>query len=289
MASVAEDGIARTARWQVPVLRGEGGPILVGLLPLLFLGLLFLLPVLRLLMLSVEGGTLQHFHKAITGELYVTVFVETFRIAAIVTVISLLLAYPVAYVLSTASPRWVLVGLVFLMLPFWTSILVRTYAWMILLGRNGVINQALLAAGLTDKPVALIYNTTGVIIGMVHVLLPYMVFPIYSAMLRVDRDLLRAAEGLGASGWSVFRRVFLPLTMPGVIAGTALVFILSLGFYITPALLGGGKVVMIAVLIEQQVRQFLEWGFAAALSILLLVSAVLVYVGLSRLGRGAAP
>lgn len=289
MASVAEDGIARTARWQVPVLRGEGGPILVGLLPLLFLGLLFLLPVLRLLMLSVEGGTLQHFHKAITGELYVTVFVETFRIAAIVTVISLLLAYPVAYVLSTASPRWVLVGLVFLMLPFWTSILVRTYAWMILLGRNGVINQALLAAGLTDKPVALIYNTTGVIIGMVHVLLPYMVFPIYSAMLRVDRDLLRAAEGLGASGWSVFRRVFLPLTMPGIIAGTALVFILSLGFYITPALLGGGKVVMIAVLIEQQVRQFLEWGFAAALSILLLVSAVLVYVGLSRLGRGAAP
>lgn len=289
MASVAEDRIAKPARWQVPVLRGESGPILVGLLPLLFLGLLFLLPVLRLLMLSVEGGTLQHFHKAVTGELYVTVFLETFRIAAIVTVISLLLAYPVAYVLSTASPRWVLVGLVFLMLPFWTSILVRTYAWMILLGRNGVINQALLAAGLTDKPVALIYNTTGVIIGMVHVLLPYMVFPIYSAMLRVDRDLLRAAEGLGASGWSVFRRVFLPLTLPGVVAGTALVFILSLGFYITPALLGGGKVVMIAVLIEQQVRQFLEWGFAAALSILLLVSAVLVYLGLSRLGRGAAP
>lgn len=289
MASVAEDHIARPARWQVPVLRGESGPILVGLLPLLFLGLLFLLPVLRLLLLSVEGGTLQHFHKAVTGELYVTVFLETFRIAAIVTVISLLLAYPVAYVLSTASPRWVLVGLVFLMLPFWTSILVRTYAWMILLGRNGVINQALLAVGLTDKPVALIYNTTGVIIGMVHVLLPYMVFPIYSAMLRVDRDLLRAAEGLGASGWSVFRRVFLPLTLPGVVAGTALVFILSLGFYITPALLGGGKVVMIAVLIEQQVRQFLEWGFAAALSILLLVSAVLVYLGLSRLGRGAAP
>ena len=120
---------------------------------------------------------------------------------------------------------------------------------------------------------------------MVHVLLPYMVFPIYSAMLRVNRDLLLAAEGLGASGWSVFRRVFLPLTMPGVIAGTALVFILSLGFYITPALLGGGKVIMIAVLIEQQVRQFLEWGFAAALSCLLLVIAVLFYVLLNRLGR----
>lgn len=270
------------------MLRGEQGPLLVGLLPLLFLGLLFLLPVARLLLLSVEGGTLAHFEKAITGELYVTVFLETFRIAAIVTMVSLLLAYPVAYVLSTASPRWVLIGLVFLMLPFWTSVLVRTYAWMILLGRNGVLNQALLGLGLTDKPVALIYNTTGVIIGMVHVLLPYMVFPIYSAMLRVDHDLMLAAEGLGASSWSVFRRVFLPLTLPGVMAGTALVFILSLGFYITPALLGGGKVIMIAVLIEQQVRQFLEWGFASALSILLLTVAVLMYTGLTRLGRGSA-
>ena len=288
MATLAEDRIARPSRWAVPVLRGENGPVLVGLLPLLFLGLLFLLPVVRLLLLSIETGTPVHYQKAITGELYVTVFLETFRIAAVVTLISLLLAYPVAYVMSTASPRWVIVGLVFLMLPFWTSILVRTYAWMILLGRNGVINQALLATGLADKPVALIYNTTGVIIGMVHVLLPYMVFPIYSAMLRVDRDLMRAAEGLGASGWSVFWRIFLPLTLPGVVAGTALVFILSLGFYITPALLGGGKVIMIAVLIEQQVRQFLEWGFASALSVLLLVSAVLVYVVLSRLGRGRA-
>jgi ABC-type spermidine/putrescine transport system permease subunit I len=284
MAASAQITSRRPSR-MIPVLRGEQGPVMVGLLPVAFLGLLFLLPVLRLFLLSIEGGTLAHFEKAVTSDLYLTVFIETFRIAAIVTCCCLLMAYPVAYVLSTASPRWVLIGLVFLMLPFWTSILVRTYAWMILLGRNGVLNQALLGAGAIDKPVALIFNTTGVVIGMVHVLLPYMVFPIYSAMLRVNRDLLLAAEGLGASGWSVFRRVFLPLTMPGVIAGTALVFILSLGFYITPALLGGGKVIMIAVLIEQQVRQFLEWGFAAALSCLLLVVAVLFYVLLNRLGR----
>ena len=287
MTIASEIGTRRHARG-IPVLRGEQGPLLVGLSPVLFLGALFLLPVVRLLLLSIEGGTFAHFHKAFTGELYITVFLETFRIAAIVTGVSLLLAYPIAYVLSTASPRWVLIGLVFLMLPFWTSVLVRTYAWMILLGRNGVLNQALLGLGLTDKPVALIYNTTGVIIGMVHVLLPYMVFPIYSAMVRVDSDLLLAAEGLGASGWNVFRRVFLPLTLPGVVAGTALVFILSLGFYITPALLGGGKVIMIAVLIEQQVRQFLEWGFASALSIVLLTAALLVYLVLSRLGRGTA-
>ncbi len=287
MATAASEFGTRYHARGIAVLRGEQGPVLVGLLPMLFLGLLFLLPVARLLLLSVEGGTLAHFQKAATGELYVTVFLETFRIATIVTGVALLLAYPVAYVLATASPRWLLVGLVFLMLPFWTSVLVRTYAWMILLGRNGVLNQALLGLGVTDKPIALIYNTTGVIIGMVHVLLPYMVFPIYSAMLRVDHDLLLAAEGLGASGWNVFRRVFLPLTLPGVMAGTALVFILSLGFYITPALLGGGKVIMIAVLIEQQVRQFLEWGFASALSILLLTAAVLAYLGLNRLGRGS--
>jgi putative spermidine/putrescine transport system permease protein len=272
----------------IPLVRGERGPILVSLLPLLFLGILFLLPVVRLLLLSIEGGTLAHFDKAITGELYVSVFIETFRIAAIVTVFALFLAYPVAYFLATASPRWALISLVFLLLPFWTSILVRTYAWMILLGRNGVLNQALVGLGLVEKPVALMYNSTGVIIGMIHVLLPYMVFPVYSAMLRVDRDLLLAAEGLGASSWNVFRRVFLPLTLPGVIAGTALVFILSLGFYITPALLGGGRVVMIAVLIEQQVRQFLEWGFASALSILLLAAALLVYYGLNRIGGARA-
>ena len=169
-------------------------------------------------------------------------------------------------------------------MPFWTSFLVRTFSWMILLGRNGAVNKLLLALGITDAPLSLIFNFTGTMIGMVHVLLPYMVFPIYSAMLRVDRDLMLAAEGLGASGWQVFWRVFLPLTMPGVMAGTALVFILSLGFYITPALLGGGRVIMIAVLIEQQVRQFLEWGFASALSILLLIATLLALLALNRMG-----
>jgi len=267
---------------RIPVLRGEHGPVLVGLLPLLFLGFLFLLPVARLLILSVEWGTLVRFQKVLFGELYVRVFYDTFKIAITVTLLSLLLAYPVAYVLSTASPQWALIGFVFLMLPFWTSILVRTYAWMILLGRNGVLNQILMGLGLVSEPVHLLYNVPGVLIGMVHVLLPYMVFPIYSAMLRVDRDLLLAAEGLGASSLSVFWRVFLPLTLPGVIAGTALVFILSLGFYITPALLGGGRVIMIAVLIEQQVRQFLEWGFASALSIVLLSFALLAFFVLNR-------
>src|SRR5262245_24307197 len=286
--NMAQGRVNMTARAdrRIPVLRSEHGPVLVWLLPLLFLGFLFLLPVVRLLMLSIEGGTLVHFQKALFGELYHRVFFDTIKIAMIVTLVSLLLAYPVAHVLSTASPQWVLIGFVFLMLPFWTSILVRTYAWMILLGRNGVLNQILTGLGLVSEPVVLLYNVSGVLIGMVHVLLPYMVFPIYSAMLRVDRDLLLAAEGLGASGLSVFWRVYLPLTLPGVIAGTALVFILSLGFYITPALLCGGRVIMIAVLIGQQVRQFLVWGFASARSIVWLSFALRAFFGLNRTGGG---
>ena len=264
-------------------------PLAAGALPLAFLGVLFLYPVARLLLLSVEDGSLRAFERAAADALYLGVLLETLKLSLIVAAICLVLAYPAAYFLATASRGWAALGFACLLLPFWSSILVRTYAWTIVLGRNGLVNRLLLETGLIAEPLALLNNEAGVVVGMVHVLLPYMVFPIYSAMLRVDRDLLRAAEGLGASGWSVFRRVFLPLTLPGIVAGTALVFILSLGFYITPALLGGGKVVMIAVLIEQQVRQFLEWGFAAALSILLLVSAVLVYFGLSRLGRGAAP
>lgn len=268
-----------------PAVRAHGGPVLVGLVPLVFLAVLFLIPVLRLMELSVEGGTLANFEKALTDGLYVQVMLDTMKIAVYVTGFSLLLAYPIAFFLASAPRRWVVVGLIFLLVPFWTSILVRTYAWMILLGRNGIVNQVLLAVGLTDEPLPLLYNTTGVVIGMVHVLMPYMVFPIYTAMLRIDGDLILAAAGLGASGYRIFRRVFLPLTLPGVLAGSTLVFILALGFFITPALLGGGRVIMVAVLIEQQVRQFLNWGFAAALSIVLLATAVIVFLSLHRLMR----
>jgi len=135
------------------------------------------------------------------------------------------------------------------------------------------------------QPLPLLYNMTGVLIGMVHVLLPFMVFPIYSIMRRVDSGLLLAAEGLGATPWKIFQRIYLPLTLPGVLAGTTLVFVLSIGFYITPALLGGGRVLMIAVLIEKQVREFLDWGFASALSMVLLAAALLVYAAFRRLMR----
>ena len=250
--------------------------------------LLFALPVLRLMGLSIEAGTLQWYQKALSESLYLQVFWATFRIAAIVTAVSFLLSYPVAYLLATTSRVWAALGFVFIVLPLWTSILVRTYAWMVLLGRNGVFNKILIDLGLTDQPIGLLYNELGVVIGMVHVLMPYMVLPIYSAMKRIDPSLIQAAEGLGAPGSRIFLRIFLPLTAPGIYAGCVLVFVLSLGFFITPALLGGGHVMMIAVLIEQQVHEALNWEFAGALATVLLVATLAIY-GLTRgLMRGAA-
>jgi ABC-type spermidine/putrescine transport system permease subunit I len=262
--------------------------LLLGLPGLLLLGLLFVWPVAQLLAQAVEGGTLEHLEKAAFDGLYVSVLLDSLRIAAIVTAICLLLAYPAAFWLSRAGRLGLALGFFALLLPFWTSVLVRTYAWLVMLGRNGIVNRALLDLGWIAAPLPLLHNLGGVLIGMVHVLLPYMVFPIYAALARLDADLPRAAEGLGASPWRAFLHVTLPLSLPGMAAGCALVFVLSLGFFITPALLGGGRVIMIAMLIEQQVRELLEWPFAAALSTVLLAATLLIYALIGRLSRGGA-
>lgn len=250
-----------------------------------FLSVLYLLPMILLLLQSFEGGSLLHYRKALTDGLYVQVLLDTLLIAAYVSIACFVLGYPVAYFLSVAPGVWSTIGMIFVLLPFWTSILVRTYGWMVILGRNGIVNRALLQSGLIDAPLPLMNNVSGVVIGMVHVLLPYMIFPLYAVMRRMDRGLSMAAEGMGASGWQVFTRIYFPLTLPGVLAGVTLVYVLAIGFFITPALLGGGKVPMIAVLIEQQVHTFLNWGFAAALSAVLLTATLLVYAVLRRVLR----
>jgi len=170
-------------------------------------------------------------------------------------------------------------------LPFFTSIIVRTYAWMVLLGRNGVVNQSLTWLGLTDMPLPLLYNQGGVLIGMTYVLLPYMVLTVYSVMHGIEPGLIRAAHSLGASRWQAFRRVFLPLSLPGIAGGTLLVFILSLGFFITPALMGGPSDVMIAMLIEREVEFTLNWSFASALAVILLMLTLVGFVGYNRIVR----
>jgi len=253
----------------------------------LFLLVLYVAPLLILFLQSFEGNAVATYHKALTDPVYVAVLRDTLLVAVYVSAICLVLGYPLAYFLANAPGAWPTIGLVFLLLPFWTSILVRTYGWMVLLGRNGIINRLLLDAGLIQQPLQLLNNMTGVLIGMVHVLLPYMVFPLYAAMRRLDGSLIAAAQMLGASGWQIFRRVYFPLTLPGVLAGVTLVYVLAIGFFITPALLGGGKVPLSSLLIEEQVSQFLNWGFAAALSVVLLAATLVVCLVLRRVFRGS--
>jgi ABC-type spermidine/putrescine transport system permease subunit I len=252
---------------------------------LIFLSVIFLFPVARFLGFSVEAGNLHWYADALGKELYLRVLWDTFEIAALVTIFCLLLGYPLGFLIATTTPFWATVGFVFVLLPLWTSVLVRTYAWMVLLGRNGVFNRMLIDAGVITTPLPLLHNFTGVLIGMVHVLLPYMVLLIYGAVRRLDPAIVHAAQGLGASTWRIFWRIYVPLTMNGIFAGCVIVFVLALGFFITPALLGGGRVIMIAVLIEQQVRETLNWPFAAALSAVLLTATLLVYALAQRFAR----
>lgn len=290
MSAAADSPIPLAQRTATLARAGQRRLAALGIPAVLLLAVLFAYPVLRLMSLSLEGGSLQWYAKALGEGLYLEVFWITFRIAALVTLAAFVLGYPVAYFLATTTRFWSTLGFVFIVLPLWTSILVRTYAWMVLLGRNGVVNKALLELGLASEPLPLLHNELGVVIGMVHVLMPYMVLPIYSALKRLDPSLMQAAEGLGAPAWRIFLRIVLPLTAEGIFAGAILVFVLSLGFFITPALLGGGRVIMIAVLIEQQVRDLLNWSFAGALAVVLLVATIAIYGVAQRVvGRRAEP
>jgi putative spermidine/putrescine transport system permease protein len=253
------------------------GTLALTLPALLLLLLLFVLPLGRLFALSFAGGSLEWYAKALTGGLYTTILLRTFEIAAIVTICCLVIGYPVAFLLATTTPAWRAIGFAFVMLPLWTSVLVRTYAWMVLLGRNGIINRLLIDTGLMEQPLPMLNSKMAVVLGMVHVMLPFMILPIYSAVTRIDPDLPKAARGLGASTRRVVTTIYLPLSLRGILAGVTLVFVVSLGFYITPALLGGGKVLMFAMVIEQQVREFLAWNFASALSVILLAVTLLAF------------
>jgi putative spermidine/putrescine transport system permease protein len=232
----------------------------------------YLYPLTRLLAWSVFSPhfTLEHYAKLFAEPAYLRAFRNTLEISVGVTLISLVLGYPLAYLMAVVPGRVRAVLVVLVLVPFWTSVLVRTFAWMVILGKQGLVNQLLVGWGLIDRPLALIYNMLGVQIGMVHVLLPFMVFPLYSVMARIDTALVAAARSLGASPRQAFLRIFLPLTLPGVTAGCVLVFLMAVGFYITPALLGGEGQVTFATLIELVVRDLLDWHFGASLGVFLL-------------------
>jgi putative spermidine/putrescine transport system permease protein len=198
-------------------------------------------------------------------------------ISLLVTVTVLLLGYPIAYYLANRRGLRFTLVVFCIVVPYFTSVIVRTYSWMVLLGRTGLINQTLLGMGIIDAPLPLIYNKTGIVVGMTYVLLPYMVLTLFAAMKSIDRNLLLAARGLGAGGAMIFWRVYLPLSLHGVISGALIVFILSIGFFITPALMGGPSDVMVAMLIERSVEITLDWPAAAVMSLLLLAVTLVLY------------
>lgn len=250
----------------------------------LYLGLFYLVPLVQLVLTSLDSPelSLRHYRAFFTSPAYLRVLWQTIRVSLEVTGVSLLLGYPTALFLSrlpVRTARWLLLLVAG---PYLTSFLVRTYAWVILLSDQGVIHTVLSSSGLVSEPPKLLYNAIGVHIGMVHVMLPLMVLPLYSVMRGIDDRLMKAARSLGASSFTAFLRVFLPLTQPGVRSGCLLVFVLSLGFFITPVLLGGMRDLMLSTVIDAYVTSGLDFAFAAAVGIVLLAASVAAFPLLVR-------
>lgn len=269
-------GRARTRRNLTPILLTA--PLV------LYMLVFYAVPVIAMLLRSVDSPhwSLDNYRQLAHDEVFYQVFWITLRTALMVTAGTLLLGYPVALALVRLRRGPAAFVLVLVLLPFWTSVLVRSYAWMVLLGRHGLINEALIAAGLIDAPLKLLNTSLAVQIAMIHILLPYMILPIASVLRQIDPALPRAAAGLGAAPWRVFQQVVLPLSMPGVAAGVLLVFVLSLGFYITPALVGGPRDMLLSMLIAQQV-DLINWPYAACLSTTLLAATLIMLAAFQRL------
>lgn len=276
-------------------MRGRRGGWSLGLAGLLapvtiWLGLFFLVPLLLILAYSfgtsgVYGGITLGFNPGnylkVFDPLYLEIVVRTFIIAAINTLICLLLGYPLAYFIAFKGGRWKTMLILMVMVPFWTSFLIRAYAWVVILNGNGIANKTLQFLGITDEPVNLIFTPGAVTLGMAYAYLPFMILPLYAALEKFDTRLKEAAQDLGASRWTTFWRVTFPLSMPGVIAGSILVFIPSAGEFVIPNLLGGSRTVMMGNLVQQQFLQARDWAFGSALAMILaalLLAAILFYV-----------
>jgi putative spermidine/putrescine transport system permease protein len=285
VADSATRGIERPGRRRGPAL--DRWAVLV--VPVVvFLVVFFIAPLITMSLRSLTDppdAGLSNYAKFFNQEANLRVLGNTFWIAGISTLTCLLIGFPYAYLMTIVPGRVAGLLLIAVLLPFWSSLLVRTFAWQVILRDTGIINSFLLGTGVISEPLTLIRTTLGVIVGMSHILLPFMVLPIYAVMRRIDPEFGRAAANLGASPWRAFVRVFVPLTLPGVLAGALLVFVLALGFYITPALLGGLRDQMISQLIVQQVQQRLDWGFASAMSVVLMAITFAVLFVASRVVR----
>jgi putative spermidine/putrescine transport system permease protein len=268
-------------RWHLALLLLPAGLVAI---------VVYVVPVGTLLLSSFNAPnwTLANYLQVFADEALWQLLGHTFVLAAQVTLACVVLGYPIAYTMLMAGERWQTIITLLIVLPMWTSVLVRAYAWMVLLGRTGIVNQALVSTGLSDEPIQFLYTRFAVVLGLVHVMLPYFVLPVFGVMKRIDLRLIAAAESLGAGRISSFLFVFLPLTLPGVASGGLLVFILAIGFFVTPSLLGGLSETTYVMIIEKQVNQLVNWNTAAAMSVILLATtSLLVFAWSKALGFGA--
>ncbi|GLS38890.1 ABC transporter permease [Mesorhizobium tianshanense] len=276
-----------------PILRGPDG--IGGALPALILIILFfVVPVVALLLRSVTEPVpgLQNYATLFGHGTYARVFFNTFLVATVVTAVTVIVAFPVAWMLAIMPPALGSIVFGIIILSMWTNLLTRTYAWMVLLQRTGVINRTLMDIGLISEPLPLINNLTGVTIGMVYIMLPFMILPLVGTLCAIDPMTLRAAALCGASPFDAFRRILLPLSLPGIAAGGLMVFVMSLGYFVTPTLLGGTSNMMLAGMIAQMIQSLLNWGLGSAAAFILLLVTMALYalqlrlVGAKRMTGG---
>ena len=246
---------------------------------MLLLVIFFLLPVLSLLLRSVMEPTpgLHNYEQLLGSTTYLRVFGNTFLVATVVTPVTLLVGFPMAWLLAIAPRKLSSVLFAILLLSMWTNLLARTFAWMVLLQETGPINRMLMAIGVIHEPLSLVNNLTGVTIGMTYIMLPFLVMPLHATLRSIDPSTLRAAAVCGASRWQAFWRILVPLAMPGIASGALMVFVMALGYFVTPALLGGPSYMMLAELIAQLVQELLNWGLAGAAAFVLLAVTLALY------------
>ncbi len=239
----------------------------------------FVVPVAALLTRSVTEPELglQNYVTLLGSSTYARIFFNTFFVSGVVTLVTVLIAFPVAWALAIMPRRWASVIFAIILLSMWTNLLARTYAWMVLLQQTGLINRSLMAIGLIDEPLQLTNNLVGVTIGMVYIMLPFMILPLMGVLKKIDPAILQAAALCGATNGQALRRVLVPLAAPGIASGALMVFVMSLGYYVTPSLLGGTANMMLAELIAQQVQSLLNWGMGGAAAFVLLIVTLGLY------------
>ena len=248
---------------------------------------IIMIPVGWLFYLSFIGNggdfSLVNYQRMIEYKSYARVYLITFQVSILTTLLCVLIGFPLAYFLAQLPQKIAGILMLTVLLPFWTSLLVRTYAWLVLLQKKGLLNDFAIQIGLWETPVKLVHNMTGTLIGMAHIMLPFLVLPLYGAMRRIEKEMMHAAANLVAKPIQAFWKIYLPLSLPGMVAGSLIVFVLCLGFYVTPAVLGGGRVVMIATQITAILENQFNWGAASALGVVLLVTTMIILYLAGRL------